>query len=108
MGLLDEPGLERLIGAGCARCGSHKLSFRMYVDGLLPIMGGEPIGRVKWVYDGEKFVDGVYRVTCAACSDVLFAEDVCPRCHAPDGLRRALESPNTWPVPTRCSQCAGE
>jgi hypothetical protein len=108
MGLLDEAGLERLIDTACGKCGSRKLAFRMYVDGLLPIMGGEPIGRVKWVYDGEKFVDGVYEVTCAACSEVLFAADMCPRCHAPDGLRRALETPNGWPVPPRCTGCGGE
>ena len=66
------------------------LAFATYVDGLLPIMGGEPVGRLTWVYDGEKFVDGVYEVACAACKEVLFAADVCPRCHAPGGLARAL------------------
>ena len=65
----------------------RKLTFATYVDGLLPIMGGEPVGRLTWVYDGEKFVDGVYEVTCAECKEVLFAADVCPRCHAPGGLR---------------------
>jgi hypothetical protein len=108
MGLLDEPGLERLIDAGCAQCGSRRLAFRMYVDGLLPIMGGEPIGGIKWVYDGEKFVDGVYEVRCAACKDVVFAADVCPRCHAPGGLARALETPNGWPVPVACPGCEGD
>ena len=23
-------------------------------------MGGEPVGSITWVYDGEKFVDGVF------------------------------------------------
>jgi hypothetical protein len=108
MGLLDEAGLERLIGAGCVKCGSPRLAFRMYVDGLLPIMGAEPVGRVKWVYDGEKFVDGVYEVSCAACNDVVFAADACPRCHAAGALRRALETPNAWPVPVACPGCGGE
>jgi hypothetical protein len=58
MGNLDEPGLERLVGAGCSKCGALKLMFRTYVDGLLPIMGAEPVGRITWVYDGEKFIDG--------------------------------------------------
>jgi uncharacterized OB-fold protein len=80
----------------------------MYVDGLIPIMGGEPIGRIKWVYDGERFVDGVYEVKCAGCGDVLFAADVCPRCHAPGGLARALDAPNDWAVPPSCPRCAGE
>ncbi len=108
MGLLDEPGLERLITDGCGKCGSRKLAFRMYVDGLLPIMGGEPIGRVQWVYDGEKFVDGVYEVSCAVCNDVVFAADACPRCHAAGGLGRALEMPNGWPVPLARPECHGE
>jgi hypothetical protein len=33
---------------------------------------------------------------------------VCPRCHAPDGLARALATPNRWPVPQRCPRCDGE
>ena len=108
MGLLDEPGLERLVGAGCPGCGSLKLAFRTYVDGLLPIMGGEPVGRITWVYDGEKFVDGVYEVQCADCRRAIFSADVCPRCHAAGGLARALETPNRWSVPDRCPSCDEE
>jgi hypothetical protein len=108
MGLLDEPGLERLLAANCPKCAATKLVFRTYVDGLLPIMGAEPIGRIKWVCDGEKFVDGVYEVRCGACQEVVFSAGECPRCHAPGGLGRALESPNGWPVPPRCSECGGE
>ena len=58
-----------------------------------------------WVYDGEKFVDGVYKVACAACGEVVFSADVCPRCHAPGGLERALRTPNRWPVPSACPSC---
>ena len=83
MGLLDEPGLNRLIEGGCPQCGSRKLQFCTYVDGRLPFMGAEPVGRVTWIYDGEKFVDGVYQATCGDCAHVLFSADVCPRCHAP-------------------------
>ena len=108
MGLLDEPGLDRLIEAGCPKCGGRELTFRAYVDGLLPILGGEPIGRLTWVYDGEKFVDGVYQVSCGACAELVYGAEVCPRCHAPGGLARALETPNRWPVPTRCPGCDGE
>jgi hypothetical protein len=108
MGLLDEPGLERLVGAGCSGCGSHKLGFRTFVDGLLPLLAAEPVGRLSWVYDGEKFVDGVFEVACSDCKTILFAESVCPRCHAPDGLARALDTPNRWPVPSSCPGCDGE
>jgi hypothetical protein len=108
MGLLDEPMLEKLAAAGCPKCGGLKLVFRTYVDGLLPVVAGEPIGRITWAYDGEKFVDGVYDVTCAVCHENVFAADVCPRCHAPEGLTRALDTANSWPVPTRCPGCEGE
>lgn len=105
MGLLDEPGLTRLIEGGCPSCGGRKLVFRTYVDGTMPFMGAEPVGRVTWIYDGEKFVDGVYEVTCAACGNGLFAADVCPRCHAPGGLKLALETPNHFAVPASCPSC---
>jgi hypothetical protein len=108
MGLLDEPGLDRLVTGGCSKCASPKLSFRSYVDGLLPLQGGEPVGRLSWVYDGEKFVDGVYEVTCADCAQTLFSADVCPRCHAAGGLQRALGTPNRWPVLAKCPECEGE
>jgi hypothetical protein len=38
----------------------------------------------------------------------LFAEDVCPRCHADGGLEKALEGENTHAVPTGCPGCGGE
>ncbi|HEX2659514.1 MAG TPA: hypothetical protein VHU40_14620 [Polyangia bacterium] len=109
MGLLDETGLDDVVKAGCAACGARKLVFRTYVDGVIPFMGGEPVGRVKWVYDGEKFVDGVYEVTCAECQKVVFtAPDVCPRCHAAGGLKTALETPNRFAAPAQCPSCSEE
>lgn len=108
MGKLDEPGLDALIAAGCAACQGTRLAFHSYVDGLLPLIGGDPCGSLTWVYDGEKFVDGVFHVTCASCSATLFRADVCPRCHAPGGLARALGEQNRWPVPAACPSCADE
>jgi hypothetical protein len=108
MGLLDEPGLERLIESGCPACGGRELMFRSYLDGLLPLLGGEPTGRLIWVYDGEKFVDGVYQVGCASCAKIIFVAELCPRCHAPGGLARELATPNSWPVPASCPRCDGE
>jgi len=108
MGLLTEPGLDDLVKDGCSACRSTRLTFRSYVDGRLPLMGGEPVGSVTWAYDGEKFVDGVYEVACADCKHVVFSADLCPRCHAPGGLRRALETPNRWPVPNACTSCEAE
>jgi hypothetical protein len=105
MGQLDEPGLNRLIEAGCPACGDKKLIFRTYVDGHMPFMGGEPVGRVTWSYDGEKFVDGVHHVACGTCAHVMFQAGVCPRCHAADGLKKALETTNDYPVPVACPSC---
>jgi hypothetical protein len=109
MGLLDESGLDRLVDAGCPSCGANKgLVFRTYVDGILPLMTGEPVGPMAWAYDGEKFVDGVFEVSCAACKHVVFTADVCPRCNAAGGLAKALAATNAWAVPLRCPSCDDE
>jgi len=110
MGLLDENGLDGLVRAGCTACASRQLTFRTYVDGAFPFVAGEPVGRPSWIYDGEKFVDGVYAVDCAGCGATLFSADVCPRCHAPEGLATALSTENGWPVPGGCADadCGGE
>jgi hypothetical protein len=108
MSALTEAGLDELISRGCSACRSNRLSFRTYVDGRLPLMGGEPVGSITWIYDGEKFVDGVFEVTCADCKQPLFTDDACPRCHAPHLLAGILATPNRWPVPTDCPSCSGD
>ncbi len=108
MGTLTEAGLERLAREGCDACGTRRLHFRMYVDGLVPLQGGEPVGPVKWSFDGEKFVDGVFEVSCSQCHRVLFDDAVCPRCHAEAGLASALETTNRYPVPAACPRCGGD
>ncbi len=108
MGMLDKPGLDALIARGCDTCGSHRLVFDMMVDGLIPLMGGEPVGKLKWAYDGEAFCDGVFEVCCADCKARLFREECCTRCHAEGGLERALSTPNAYPVPLACPKCRGE
>jgi hypothetical protein len=108
MGLLTKAKLDDLLGAGCSACGGNKLAFQMYVAGCFPLMEGEPIGRVAWSYDGEAFVDGVYRVTCADCQHEILSEDVCPRCHAAGGLAKALSTPTAYPVPAGCPRCEGQ
>jgi hypothetical protein len=108
MGKLDEPGLDALLARGCPRCPGQPLQFRTYVDGRLPLLGGEPVGSLTWVYDGERFVDGVFEVRCTACNDVVFSAADCPRCHAPDALAGILARENGWPVPSACPRCDGE
>ncbi len=108
MGILTESKLEEILAAGCPRCGTGELSFLAYLDGRLPLLGGEPVGKLAWCYDGEKFVDGVYEIGCTGCKQTLFSASVCPRCHSPEGLAQALESANRFPLPTECPSCQGE
>src|SRR5688572_13044104 len=105
MGSLSEAGLDQLLDAGCPACGGRALAFRAFLDARTPLLGGDPVGPPTWVYDGEKFVDGVFEVACPACDHVVLAADLCPRCHAPGGLAAALGEPNRWPVPPACPTC---
>ena len=107
MGILTESALDDLVAAGCP-CGSRRLVFRAYLDGSVPLQAGEPVGAVTWVYDGDKFIDGVYEVNCPTCTQSLVTADMCPRCHAPGGLQRALTTTNRWPVPSACPACDGD
>lgn len=108
MGVLTEAALDELVGRGCPACRSARLQFRTYVDGRLPVMGGEPVGTITWQYDGEKFVDGVYEVACADCKHVVLHSDQCPRCHAPGALPAILGTTNRWPVPPACAGCESD
>jgi hypothetical protein len=108
LGTLTEAGLDQLIIAGCTACQSPRLAFRSYVDGRIPVVAGEPVGAITWVYDGEKFVDGVFEVACADCQQVVFTSDVCPRCNAAGALPEVLATGNTFPVPTTCPRCGEE
>src|SRR6185369_6085920 len=66
---------------------------------------GDPNDDGRWIYDGEKLIDGTYRITCASCAHVVFEHDACPRCHAAGGLARALGEPSRLAVPKRCPTC---
>ena len=104
MGLLDEPGLDRLLEIGCPKCGAHRLTFTSYVDGMLPIMGSEPVGKMTWVYDGEKFVDGVYEVACAGVQGGRVRGRSSARAATrPAAWRARSPTPNGWPVPAAVS-----
>jgi hypothetical protein len=108
MGMLTVTELEETLSRGCAACAGTSLRFRAYVDAGVPMMAAEPVGKLYWAYNGEKFVDGVFEIACAKCSVVLFTSDVCPRCHAPGGLAVALDAENGYPAPKACPQCAGQ
>ena len=100
--------LEALVAAGCPRCKAQKLVFRSYVEGRLPLLAGEPVGRVAWAYKGEDFCAGVFDVACAACNEVVFADEACPGCRRAGGLEVAMESENRFEVPRACPRCATE
>jgi len=108
MGSLTEVTFAARVEAGCAACGAAKLALRAYVEGNFALLGGEPVGRVAWAYKGETFVDGVFEIRCAVCANVAFADPRCPRCHAPDGLERALASENAHEVPAACPTCGDQ
>ena len=89
MGQLDERTFAQHL-TGCAGCGATRFDVSTYLDRHVEVMLGDPNSDGKWVHDGEKFVDGVYRITCASCAKVAFASDDCPRCHAVGTLPATL------------------
>jgi len=107
MGALTEPAFNALIASGCPTCGSKSLAFQTFLDARVPLLCGDVVGNLVFVHDGEKFIDGVYDVRCAApgCQAAIFSSTVCPRCNADGGLARAITSPNRFPIPTSCSSC---
>jgi hypothetical protein len=104
MGHLDEPGFERAIAA-CAGCGGTAFDIATYLDRHVPVMLADPTGDGRWVYDGEAFIDGVFRVRCAACPRVPFESPDCPRCHREGGLADGLGKETRLEVPKRCPRC---
>ncbi len=105
---LTEEAFTALVDAGCPGCKSTKLVVDTYVAQRLPLLGGELYGATSWGYKGEELVRGTYRITCGSCENELFASTDCPRCAAPDGLTRALEGENGFPLPTSCTACGSE
>ena len=65
MGQLDETRFDAVVRAGCPACGGTTLDIRSFLDRRLLMMLGDPNDDGRWVHDGEKFVDGTYRIVCA-------------------------------------------
>ncbi len=105
MGALDEKRFEELVRGGCAACGHRILEIRTYIDKSLVVMAGDPNNEGRWAHDGEKFVDGTYRITCAACAAVAFESDMCPRCNAPGAFAKVSNDVTRLRVPKRCPKC---
>jgi hypothetical protein len=106
MGKLDEAAFEKTI-ARCAKCEAKAFEVASYLDRQVTVMLGERNDDGRWSHDGEKFIDGVYQVTCIRCRAEAFASNDCPRCHREGGLADALGHASRLVVPKRCPDCKG-
>ena len=106
MGLLDESTFAQKIER-CAKCGAQAFEVSAYLDRQISVMLGERNDDGRWTHDGEKFIDGVYRIRCIACSDEAFASEACPRCNKDGVLAGALQAMSKLAVPKRCPACKG-
>ncbi len=107
MSTLTEASFSALIEKGCV-CGGTTWNIASYVEGRVPVLEGETFGAMVWAYKGETFVDGIFEIVCASCKQAAFSDSICPRCHAGEGLERALTSENTLSVPKACPGCRGK
>lgn len=106
MGDLDEKSFEQRI-ARCSKCDAKAFEVHSYIDRQTSVMLGERNDDGRWTHDGEKFIDGVYRIKCIGCSDETFSTQACPRCHRADALGDILGQPSRLAVPKRCPTCKG-
>lgn len=106
MGHLDEAAFAAAI-AICKKCDTKAFEVSSYIDRQVSVMLGEANDGGRWVHDGEKFIDGVYRIRCIRCDDVTFSSDDCPRCHRPGGLADVIGQPSRLTIPKRCPACRG-
>lgn len=105
---LTEDHFTAIVDGGCTSCASKRLLVETLVLRALPLLGGEPYGAASWAYKGEDLVRGTYRIACAECDAEVFHATACPRCSAPDGVVRALETENTFALPRGCGGCGSE
>lgn len=106
MGQLDETRFDSMVQRGCPACRGTALDISSFIDRKLDMMLGDPNNEGRWVHDGEKFIDGIYKIACASCQHLVFTDGACPRCHAADGLVRALGDASRLTVPRRCAKCS--
>jgi len=108
---LSEEAFTALVDAGCLACEGKsrgkKVAVKALVAQRIPLHAGEPYGRPSWGYKGEDLVRGTYRVACEICEAGLFEATACPRCESADGVERALNCENAFPLPRAC-RCGSE
>ena len=106
MGALTESTFEELVRGGCPACKHRILEIHTYIDRALVMMAATPNDEGRWAHDGEKFVDGTFRIECTACHAVAFESDMCPRCNAAGALPAIQSSTSRLAVPKRCPKCS--
>jgi hypothetical protein len=106
MSHLDETSFTAAISS-CATCGAKSFEVESYLDRQVSVMLGEANDDGRWAHDGEKFIDGVYRVKCLACGGDAYVSPDCPRCHRVNGLADVVDQPSRLDVPRRCPSCSG-
>jgi len=106
MGKLDEPAFATAIAA-CKACDAKAFEVSSYIDRQISVMLGERNDEGRWIHDGEKFIDGVYKIRCIRCSNLAFTTADCPRCHREGGLADVVGTPSRLTVPKRCPSCKG-
>jgi len=104
MGHLDEAAFAAQL-APCTGCGGGRHELYSVIDQWVPVMLAEAAGDPRWIHDGEKFIDGTYRIECADCHRVGFRSEDCPRCHAAGALPAALATGSRLHVPRKCPTC---
>ena len=107
MGHLDEKAFEQTI-ANCKNC-EHTTAFEVfsYIDRHQSLMLADANGTGRWAHDGEKFIDGIYKIVCMGCRTAVYETKDCPRCHRPGGLADVLNTESRLTVPQRCPSCRG-
>jgi hypothetical protein len=105
---LSEADFTSLVESGCDACGEKSVDVDAIVLQKIPLLGGEPYGAPSWGYKGEELVQGTYRIACHGCAREIFSSSVCPLCESENGIARALETENAFPLPSTCASCGNE
>lgn len=106
MGHLDEKSFEALIKS-CKNCELAAFEVSSYIDRHQELMLADANGSGRWAHDGEKFIDGVYKITCMSCRTAVYETQDCVRCHRPGGMADVLNTMSRLTVPQRCPTCRG-
>lgn len=106
MGKLDETTFASTI-ATCTKCEARAFEVSSYIDRTIVVTLGERNDDGRWTHDGEKLIDGVYRIKCIRCGDDAFTTQDCPRCHREGGLEDVIGKSSRLAVPKRCPSCKG-